>query len=485
MARPITLAGLVFILMSISSAHCLAVQSDTDPVFPKTLQGALVNEKAELSRFIPNKTDQKQRRRSSGNQPLSSVLINKNTRQGSSKAGANQLVTPAATAQSSLAPRLAELPKEQLPLNRPTLVEPTNDLFQERANQRAGAEADSVVDESSITSIGEVHNDGESGGSNTALAASESDSEGGFGTVMTFPDGDSCASAQIVVHPPESIEDNEFSFSVQNIGNVQSEPFFVEFETPSDVSIMQVFPFDAKATRTKVVIPFEGLDSGSQSPVHIKTTASVHGKFSFKTRIRMEKVHAYEVKTGEPTFPQISGPNENTPFRFASTGSFDSGTTHRLTDSPETNGALLSAQMNSDNKQRSRPNVALATSLTGSEVLVEGREHEFEIVVKNQSPELATEVVIQLAMPSGLMITKLDREAWIDQQKRTVSWKVDSIVAGQTEKIVYRVKALSHEEQYQKIVVGMSNAYQGEVDFASKVIVAQHLERAPRPEFEH
>ena len=144
--------------------------------------------------------------------------------------------------------------------------------------------------------------------------------------------------------------------------------------------------------------------------------------------------------------------------------------------------------MNTDNlgnePQGSLPEVALTTSLTGSEVLVEGREHEFDIIVKNRSQEMATEIVVQLAMPGGLMITNLDREAWIDQQKRTVSWKIDNIKAGQAETIIYRVKALGKDDQYQKIVVGMRDTYQGEVDFSSSVIGDQQLQEAPRPAFE-
>ena len=100
-------------------------------------------------------------------------------------------------------------------------------------------------------------------------------------------------------------------------------------------------------------------------------------------------------------------------------------------------------------------------------MLIEGREHEFEIIVRNRSLEMATEIVVQLAIPNGLMITNLDREAWIDQQQRTVSWKIDNIKAGQSETIIYRVKALGKDDQYQKIVVGMRDTYQGEVDFSS------------------
>jgi hypothetical protein len=504
MARPITLAGSVFILVSFSSALCLAVQSDTDPVFPKTLRGALIDGSTQLGRVIPPRTTHQQQRRGGPvNQPFNSVLVNQNTRRGQPKTGAdNRATTPSAGAQRSSEPRLAKLPPEQLNQNKrdiklnsiptlnqlakPTLVEPARDVFQVRANQRVTGEANSAAPELSIRSSNEIASVEETEERITTLA--DLDSEADFGTVMTFPDGDSCSSAKIVVHPPESTEDNEFSFFVQNIGSAKSEPFLVEFETPGDVSIMQVFPFGAKTTRNKVVVEFEGLASGSQQPVHIKTTASTQGKFSFQTRIRMEKVHAFEVETGESTPPQITRPNEGMPLQFASTGGAGAGTTHRLTDIPETGAARQPAQVNTDNRanepQGSLPEVALTTSLTGSEVLVEGREHEFEIIVKNRSQEMATEIVVQLATPGGLMITNLDREAWIDQQQRTVSWKIDNIEAGQAETIVYRVKALSRDEQYQKIVVGMRNTYQGEVDFSSKVILNQQPQEAPRPAFE-
>ena len=200
-------------------------------------------------------------------------------------------------------------------------------------NQRVTAEANSAASEPFIAPSNEIARVKETEERITTLA--ELDSEADFGTVMTFPSGDSCSSAKIVVHPPESTEDNEFSFFVQNIGSANSEPFLVEFETPGDVSIMQVFPFDAKTTRNKVVVAFDGLASGGQLPVHIKTTASTRGKFSFQTRIRMERVHAFEVETGESTLPQVTRPNEGMPLQFASTGRGDTGTTYKLTDTPK------------------------------------------------------------------------------------------------------------------------------------------------------
>ena len=42
--------GSVFMLVSCFSTLCLAVQSDTDPVFPKTFKGPLINSSVQLGR---------------------------------------------------------------------------------------------------------------------------------------------------------------------------------------------------------------------------------------------------------------------------------------------------------------------------------------------------------------------------------------------------------------------------------------------------
>ena len=81
------------------------------------------------------------------------------------------------------------------------------------------------------------------------------------------------------------------------------------------------------------------------------------------------------------------------------------------------------------------------------------------------------------------MVTKLDREAWIDQHNRTISWKIERLGPGQAETIVYHVQAAGTEDQYQKIVVGMRNIYQGQVDFNSRVMT-QPAEQPPQPAFE-
>ena len=97
MARPITLAGSVFIFMSFSSALCLAVQSDTDPVFPKTLEGALFDSSTQLGRVIPPRTTHQQQRRGAPvKQPLNSVLVNQNGRRDQPKAD-YRVPTPSAS----------------------------------------------------------------------------------------------------------------------------------------------------------------------------------------------------------------------------------------------------------------------------------------------------------------------------------------------------------------------------------------------------
>ncbi len=260
-----------------------------------------------------------------------------------------------------------------------------------------------------------------------------------FGTVMTFPDGTGTLQAEIVIHPPNSTAENEFSFVVENVGSMASDPFYIEFETPADVMILKVFPFDARVARNSVVIESDGLTGGERLSVHIKTSPSGRGGFAFQTRVRMEQLHSFDVQTSQSPLPELSTPASRVPFQMASTNG-NSGITHRLTDWPISDKTEHPTQPESDRFFDDHPEslisqATLVTTLTGTEVMIEGKEHEFEIIVRNQAAEMAEDIVVQLALPDGLMVTNLDRKAWIDQQARTISWKLDRIGADQAETI--------------------------------------------------
>ncbi len=114
-------------------------------------------------------------------------------------------------------------------------------------------------------------------------------------------------------------------------------------------------------------------------------------------------------------------------------------------------------------------NSILTTSLTGSPILANGTEADFQIEIKNPSDYLANDIIVQLTLPTGLMIRNLDRQAWLDEQARTISWRVVSLPPGASETIQYRVKSLSLGMQVQKIAVGMNDQFQSIVEHQTEI----------------
>ncbi len=162
-----------------------------------------------------------------------------------------------------------------------------------------------------------------------------------------------------------------------------------------------------------------------------------------------------------------------TPFRLASSG--------LPTDPKLANNSLLEQSRSASNALASKTkgpttsrsvltiNSILTTSLTGSQVLAIGTEENFQIEIKNPSDYLANDIIVQLTLPTGLMILNLDRQAWLDEQARTVSWRVVSLPPGASETIQYRVKSLSRGMQIQKIAVGMNDQFQSIVEHQTEI----------------
>jgi hypothetical protein len=319
--------------------------------------------------------------------------------------------------------------------------------------------------------------------------------EGWFGTVMTIPDGKTCSGAKVVVHPPVSNGTNQYTFIVENLGAGSSEPFTVDFTTSNDVRVLQVFPFSASTSEHSVSVKFDGLGAYAQSKIHIKTTSATKGKFDFQAKVRMEKVQAFRVAT-TPSKTQEEPVSSNTSLASNSTTGNSS-----VSETPATNSA---ASVTSDERYKlastaqqrkpvTEPTVSeseieiaesdqnshaatsdekylLTTSLAGPKALVPNQEYDFEIFASNTMASDSTEIIIQLNLPSGLMITNLDRQAWINQEQRTVSWQIPSLASGATETIRYRVKTTDEGGgQLQSLVVGMNNRVEGHVELKSVI----------------
>ena len=125
----------------------------------------------------------------------------------------------------------------------------------------------------------------------------------------------------------------------------------------------------------------------------------------------------------------------------------------------------------------------LKTKIDGPQHAVTGEEAEYQVSIENASTEDVDDVLVQLAIPTGIEVTVLDRDAWFDGKARTITWKLPKVAAGANETIRYLAKMVSSDGHLQKITLGVANQFRGQAIFQSTVLDQYEL-AAPLPPFE-
>lgn len=189
-----------------------------------------------------------------------------------------------------------------------------------------------------------------------------------------------------------------------------------------------------------------------------------------------------------------SGAGSNAKFEFGTVMMFPAGDGRRVIgssvyraprrDSVSVNSGMGPGSLVANTNQRpmlaqSSPlenaaaNSAIATSVHGPERLLVNVPNEFEIIIANSSPRSATNIIVQLRAPDGLTISRLDRSAWLDETKRTVSWKVANLPSGNRTSIRYQAISVTPGRHRQQITIGMEGVFQGETTFDTVVSTPQ------------
>ncbi|MEM7781894.1 MAG: hypothetical protein AAF623_00845 [Planctomycetota bacterium] len=241
-----------------------------------------------------------------------------------------------------------------------------------------------------------------------------------FGTVMTFPAESSEGSLPTDSTRPNSIQFNQTQLS-------QSQPNAIQ-------------PSTAQTTATTFRFSDSQQESGSRTPAQIasKIRKSVQAQqISMQRQIDSQKAKLDQLK---------QKPESKKPKSQAESLSIESSE------------AGIPA------------NIELLTSVIGPEALVENAADEFEIIVTNNSPVEAKDLIIQVTIPAEITVTKLDRDSYLDQSQRTVSWKVSSIAAGDREVIRYSASCSVQGRYDQNVLVGMASQLKGETSFETIVI---------------
>ena len=247
---------------------------------------------------------------------------------------------------------------------------------------------------------------------------------------------------------------NRYLFVVENIGTVDAVSTRVELRVPAGVVLKQVVADSASSTARHAIVRIEDLKAGAKSILEVEiepTTVDV----TFDTSLTLETKRSFHGLTlPEENLAGVASPATPSASAAVSTGtslvSFNN--TKSIDTSPVTAGV---------------GNVSAAVE--GPVLLSTGQMGDFSIVVKNPNYAAASNIVVQLAIPQGLKITTLDREAWINDEDNTISWEIFSLGARQEEVIQYKAVGKSFGQQIQKVTIGMSDVYQGDAKLVTLV----------------
>ncbi len=94
----------------------------------------------------------------------------------------------------------------------------------------------------------------------------------------------------------------------------------------------------------------------------------------------------------------------------------------------------------------------------------------FEIKVRNPSSQAATNIIVQMQISNNLLLTGFDRVSWIDEVRRTVSWKIDRLESESETVIRFRAQSNAIGRNTQQITVGMENQFQGKCELVTEVV---------------
>lgn len=116
------------------------------------------------------------------------------------------------------------------------------------------------------------------------------------------------------------------------------------------------------------------------------------------------------------------------------------------------------------------------TTIGGPALLQTGTEATYSIDVANVSEELASSIVVQLQLPAGINVTVLDRQAWFDEKKNSLTWELDSLDPGKREKIQFKAKADRFGRKNLRVATGVGSQFQGIANMNTNVISLEDLD---------
>jgi uncharacterized repeat protein (TIGR01451 family) len=98
-----------------------------------------------------------------------------------------------------------------------------------------------------------------------------------------------------------------------------------------------------------------------------------------------------------------------------------------------------------------------------------GQEAVYEIRVSNLGDGAAENVKVVASLPAGLQLTVLGRPVDFDRHANTMTWRVESLAAGRTETLPFKLKAVAEGQQVQEITASAARGLHADTRHVTQV----------------
>lgn len=260
---------------------------------------------------------------------------------------------------------------------------------------------------------------------------------------------------------------HRYLFVVENNGTVVADAAKIDFRVPSGIVMKQITAARVSSTARHAVVRVPSLQPGDRSLIEIEV-APTQQEFKFDASLQLSSIE----KVAQTPAIEATNAGYTMPLRPAAGASIanianttDASNTHASASAPQTQYDAVAASAVS----MPIAGAKLDSKLNGPVLLGIGESANFSVVVKNPSAEIAKDIVVQLAVPQGIQITVLDREAWVNEENQTMAWEIPAIAAGESATIRYEAIGLANGQQNQVVSVGKSGDFQGNAQLVTLV----------------
>ena len=284
----------------------------------------------------------------------------------------------------------------------------------------------------------------------------------------------------ILIRPPfvQPYYPDRYTFMVENTGDENFADFTVTLSADDAVAIVETSPERNGTTAAHVAeITIDRLDAGKSRMIDVQVKHESDQAVNFSATL--SRVQTVQVDFQLPDSDAISQPAAKRLVERAQAVATQATATEAIATEAIATQTKNSEQVAAAPKRDQEVALpatealpvgyAISTSLVNPVSVIRGAEAEYGIEVTNEASQPAVDVIVQLKIPAGLKVTVLDRNAWIDSEKQTVSWKVDSMEPGEAEFIRYKAVASTMGSKSQLVTVGMQNVFQGQTASSTKV----------------